>query len=56
VVFAPTISQYSQLTPATAPPGEQASTTTYVIGAVAIVALCGAVFAVAAWIRRRSVA
>lgn len=53
VVFAPTTSQYAQLIKAPPPPGEQASTTTYAVGAIAVIALCGAGLAVAAWIRRR---
>jgi len=56
VVFAPTTTQYSQLVAAPPPPGEEASTSTYVVGAIGVVALCGIAFAAAAWIRRRSIA
>ena len=56
VVFAPTTTQYLQLSKAPPPPGEQASTTTYVVGAIGVIVLCGAALAVAAWIRRRLVA
>ena len=56
VVFAPTTTQYAQLIKAPPPPGEQASTKTYVVGAIGVIALCGAALAVAAWIRRRFVA
>jgi len=56
VVFAPTTTQYLQLIKAPPPPGEQASTTTYVVGAIGVIVLCGAALAVAAWIRRRLVA
>jgi ABC-type transport system substrate-binding protein len=55
-VFAPTTTQYSQLVAAPPPPGEEASTSTYVIGAIGVLAVCGVAFAVAAWIRRRSIA
>jgi len=56
VVFAPTTGQYLQLIKAPPPPGEQASTTTYVVGAIGVIVLCGAALALAAWIRRRLVA
>jgi len=56
VVFAPTVVQYSQLVAAPPPPGEEASTRTYAVGAIGVLALCLAAFAVAAWIRRRFVA
>jgi ABC-type transport system substrate-binding protein len=56
VVFAPTIAQYTQLVAAPLPPGEAASTTTYVVGAIGVLAVCAAAFAVAAWIRRRWIA
>lgn len=56
VVFAPTTTQYAQLIKAPPPPGEQASTTTYAVGAIGVIALCGAALAVAAWLRRRFVA
>jgi peptide/nickel transport system substrate-binding protein len=56
VVFAPTTMQYSQLLAAPPPPGEEASTSTYVVGAIGVLAVCAIAFAVAAWIRRRSIA
>jgi ABC-type transport system substrate-binding protein len=56
VVFAPTTTQYAQLIKAPPPPGEEASTATYAVGAIGVIALCGAALAVAAWIRRRFVA
>jgi len=56
VVFAPTTTQYAQLIKAPPPPGEQASTTTYALGAIGVIAVCGAALAFAAWIRLRSVA
>jgi hypothetical protein len=56
VVFAPTTTQYAPLIKAPLPPGEQASTATYAVGAIGVIALCGAALAVAAWIRRRFVA
>jgi peptide/nickel transport system substrate-binding protein len=55
VVFAPNISQYSQLIAASPPPGEEASTSTYVVGAIGVLAVCAVAFGVAAWIRRRSI-
>jgi peptide/nickel transport system substrate-binding protein len=55
VVFGPTIAQYSELTAAPLPPGEGSSNTTYVVGAVIVLALCAAAYATAAWIRRRFV-
>jgi ABC-type transport system substrate-binding protein len=56
VVFGPSMSQYSQLVAAPPPPGEEASTATYVVGAIGVLALCGIAFGVAAWIRRRAIA
>ena len=56
VVFAPTTMQYSELLAAPRPPGEKASTSTYVVGAIGVVAVCAIAYAVAAWIRRRSIA
>jgi ABC-type transport system substrate-binding protein len=55
VVFAPTTAQYAQLVAAPPPPGEQLSNTFYAAGAVVVLALCGAAFGFAAWIRRRSI-
>jgi len=52
VVFAPTVSQYGQLTAAPPPPGEQLSSTSYAVGAVIVLVLCIAAFLFAAWIRR----
>ncbi len=56
VVFAPTTTQYLQLVAAPPPPGEAASTTTYLVGAIGVLAVCAVALAVAAWIRRRSIA
>ena len=53
VVFAPTIDQYSQLYAAGAPRGERASNTTYVVGAIVVLALCGIAYWIASRIRRR---
>lgn len=55
VAFGPTVAQYSQLTAAPPPPGEQMSNTAYAVGAVVLLAMCLAAFAFAAWIRRRVV-
>ena len=41
VVFAPTITQYAQLTPAARFPGEQLGDGFYAVGAAVIVVLCG---------------
>ena len=55
VVFGPTVSQYGTLVAAPPPPSENLSRATYAVGAVAVLAACGAVYAIAAWIRRRYV-
>ena len=52
VVFAPTISQYSDLYAAGAASGERASNTTYAVGAVIILALCGIAYWIASRVRR----
>jgi peptide/nickel transport system substrate-binding protein len=51
VVFAPTVAQYSRIGAAGPPPGEQSSNTTYALGAVLLLAICGATLWVASRIR-----
>ena len=55
VVFAPTIDQYSELYAAGEPRGEHASNTTYVVGAIIGLALCGIAYWIASRIRRHYV-
>ena len=52
VVFAPTISQYSDLYAAGAPSGERASNTAYAVGAVIVLVLCGVAYWIASRVRR----
>jgi hypothetical protein len=52
-VFGPTVSQYGTLVAAPAPPGEKLSNTNYAVGGIVVLALCGAAYTVAAFIRRR---
>jgi hypothetical protein len=56
VVFAPSSEQYDDLTPATAPPGEDPGNAVLVAGALALAAGFAVVFVVAARIRRRHLA
>lgn len=53
VVFGPTVAQYGQLTAAGAPPGEGSSNSVYALGAVIVLALCGAVYWIASRFHRR---
>ena len=54
-MFGPTVAQYGQLAAARTPPGERASNSVYALGAVIVLALCAALYWIAAWIRRRYV-
>jgi ABC-type transport system substrate-binding protein len=56
VVFAPSIEQYHELTPATAPPGEEPGNGVLVAGALALAAGFAAVAVVTTRIRRRHIA
>jgi ABC-type transport system substrate-binding protein len=53
VVFGPTVDQYSSIVAAQRPPGEQLSNAAYVIGAIVLLALCGAAYWIASRFRRR---
>jgi peptide/nickel transport system substrate-binding protein len=55
VVFAPTISQYSDLYAAGRPAGEKASNTAYIVGAVIVLTLCGIAYWIASRVRRHYV-
>jgi peptide/nickel transport system substrate-binding protein len=55
VVFGPTVAQYGALSAAGVQPAEKAGNSAYALGAVIILALCGALYWVASRVRRRYV-